>query len=129
MPFGLLVFFRFWWLFQHSTFLDDRMWYSVIFGSRVEGILPGGRFHNSMAFHKICVDFVFPVSFWSLLWPPGAAWSPLGDGNGVGVGVQNVPTWGFEIADSRAVWHLCGTVAELAKHMNPKRPIAESSRI
>ncbi len=45
-------------------------------------------------------------------------------GNGVDLGVQNVPKWGSEIADSRAVWHLCGTVAELAKHMNPKRLLA-----
>ncbi len=46
-------------------------------------------------------------------------------GNGVDLGAQNVLKWGSEIADSSSVWHLCGTVAELAKHMNPKRPIAE----
>ena len=47
------------------------------------------------------------------------------DGNGVDLDARNVPKWSSEITDSRAVWRLCGTVAELAKHTNPKRPIAE----
>ena len=73
------------------------------------GPLPGGRFHNSLAFQKIWVDVVSPVIFWSLLWLPGVAWSHLEHGNGVDVGVRNVPKWGFEIADSSYclafVWH------------------------
>ena len=79
--------------------------------------LPGGRFHNSLAFEKIWVDFVFPTTFWSPLWPPGAAWIHLEDGNGVDLGVQNVPKWGSEIEDSSPVWHLCGTVAELVSQI------------
>ena len=45
--------------------------------------------------------------------------------NGVDLGARAVPKWGSDIAVSKAVWHLRGTIAELAKHMNPKRPIAE----
>ena len=34
-------------------------------------------------------------------------------GHGVDLGAQNVPKCGSEIADSIAVLHVCGTVAEL----------------
>ncbi len=37
--------------------------------------------------------------------------------NGVDLDVQNVPKWGSEIADCRAVWRLCGKAAALAKEL------------
>ena len=39
--------------------------------------------------------------------------------------IRNVSKWGFEMAGSGHVWDLGGMVVELAKHVNPKRPIAE----
>ena len=41
------------------------------------------------------------------------------------MGVQSVSIWGPEIADSRAVDHVEGHCLHLAKHMSPRRLIAE----
>jgi hypothetical protein len=44
--------------------------------------------------------------------------------NGENSGAQSVPNRGLEIANSRAVWYVQIMFSNVAKHMNPKRPIA-----